>query len=498
MNPPCQTILENIDIVFFFYGLSFFCMGLAIFLETGRSSESEFSKALQPLSVFGIVHGSHEWFEMFIFTHPQICGDPGNVWISVLRVVLLAISFIFLTHFGAGLVIGPHRKRMHRITLGAIAGLWLLGLLMVYLRLPDESSKIIAADVYTRYSLAIPGAVLTAWGLLMQRQKFLEAGLTRYGNDVAIAAFSFLIYGVVGQLFASPSAIFPSSFLNAELFIRWFGFPVQIIRAMSAALAAFFIIRSLRAFEEENKHRIEMLREAQLEERRQLEATRAELLHRTVIAQESERKRIARELHDETGQTFTGLGLGLRSLAETIRTDPQRAIQQTRQLEGLTSQGIEELQRLVGGLHPPQLDDLGLVAALRWYCSEVCQHSHMRTSLTSHGNDQNIPSDVRVVLFRIVQEAITNILRHAEATQASVEINTAEGSIYIKIEDNGRGFSVDETLQNSTKPHWGLLGMLERAALIQAECNILSQPGKGTVIIVEWLRSEHNGNNKQD
>ena len=252
-----------------------------------------------------------------------------------------------------------------------------------------------------------------------------------------------------------------------------------------ATIAAIFIIHSLRAFEVENRRRIEALREEQLAERQRLEATRAELLHRTVKAQESERQRIARELHDETGQTLTALGLGLRGLADTIFTDRQRASQQARLLESVAVDGLNELQRLVSGLHPPQLDDLGLMAALRWYASQISERFGLPVQLSSQGTPLELPIEVRTVVFRIAQEAMTNTIRHARASKAWIRLDFTSPQLCMEIEDNGIGFDADKILGNSTvRQCWGLLGIMERAALIGGTCQILSQPGKGTLIIV--------------
>ena len=269
------------------------------------------------------------------------------------------------------------------------------------------------------------------------------------------------------------------------LFLKWFGFPVQVLRAAMAIVAAIFIIDSLRIFEFENRRRIETLREEQLAERRRLEATRAELLHRTVKAQESERQRIARELHDETGQTLTALGMGLRGLTDNILNNPERAAQQAKQLEQLAVTGVEELQRLVGGLHPSQLDDLGLLAALRWYAGEIQNRYGLPVKVTSQGEPRELSPEVRIVLFRISQEAITNVVRHANAHQASICLEFSRDQVTLYLEDDGQGFNVESTLRSvNEKPCWGLLGLLERASLVGGECQIKSQPGAGTLIIV--------------
>lgn len=492
MSNLAEFFLNNIPEVYFFYGLSFFSMGLAVLLEAGHTSELDFASALRPLAGFGLLHGSHEWIEMFLILHPEISQNPDNTWITPFRLAMLAISFIFLVLFGAGLISGPARSRTKWSMILMVAFFWGVGLAWVNFTQPAGASRILAADVYTRYSLAIPGAVLTVWGLALQRQKFFQAGMRSFGNDVAMAAVAFGLYGGIGQLFASSSVIFPSYYLNADLFVRTFGIPIQVFRAMMAAMAAFFIIRSLRAFEVENRRQIESLREAQLAERQRLEATRAELLHRTVKAQETERQRIARELHDETGQTLTALGMGLRALSTSIPNNPERAIHQAQQLEAVATSGIEELQRLVSGLHPPQLDDLGLIAALRWYCQETQERYNLPVTLSVQNTGPKLPEDVRVVLFRIAQEALTNIIRHANAKQALVQLENTPDHFWICVEDNGCGFDTQATLDSIDMdyPHWGLLGMMERASLIQAACQIISRPGLGTRVEVEWRREQ--------
>lgn len=483
MQTLTDLFLQNFILIYFFYGLSFFSMGLAISLELGHSSETEFAKALPPLAGFGLVHGSHEWFEMFLLLNPELVADPAYRWIVSLRILLLASSFLMLIAFGARLIAGSSRRQMYLTILLAVGLVWGAGLIWVNAALPVDSQRAVAADVYTRYSLAIPGAALTVWGLLLQRRHFIGMGMPGFGRDVLIAAIAFGLYGGIGQLFASPSAAFPSGLPSAPLFLQWFGFPIQVFRAAMAMIAAISIIHSLRAFEVENRQRIEALRQAQLAEQQRLEATRAELLHRTVKAQESERQRIARELHDETGQTLTALGLGLRGLAGLIASDPERAAQQARQLETLAVNGLDELQRLVSGLHPPQLDDLGLMAALRWYANQIKERYGLAVQIYSQGTPIELPIEVRTVVFRIAQEAITNAIRHADASQVCIRLDFTPARLCLQVEDNGRGFDVEAALSDAAvRPCWGLLGIMERAALIGGACQITSQPGKGTQV----------------
>jgi signal transduction histidine kinase len=477
---------RNIIGVFFIYGLSFFSMGLAIMLEASRASELDFARALRPLGWFGLIHGSHEWFEMYLLINVRTNPDyhpPDQV--DILRLIMLTASFMFLVAFGAKLIMGNTQQRTFWLVMLACVMIWLIGLVWVFNTQPDEIRQTISADVYTRYSLAIPGAALTAWGLLIQRRRFIQAGMPSIGRDVALAALAFALYGCIGQLFASPSSIFPSQYLNAVQFIDWFGFPVQVFRAAMACMAAVFIIRSLRAFQVENQRQINALRESQQAERQRLDQLSAELLHRTVDAQEAERQRIASELHDETGQTLTALALGLRGMRKTIESNPPRAVEQAAHLEFLATEGIDALGRMVTDLHPPQLDDLGLLAALRWYAGEIKSRYGLPVMITSHANGQEIPPNLRVVLFRIAQEAITNVVRHANANQVKLDLSIMKTRVELVVEDDGLGFDVQTTLRaGNERPCWGLLGMMERAALVGGTCKIDSQPGEGTRVEV--------------
>lgn len=479
-----EFFVNNIIGVFFFYGLAFFSMGLAVLLEARHSSGIDFARALKPLAAFGLLHGSHEWFEMGLIIYNQLTNRVEANWVFYLRIVMLGVSFLLLIAFGIQLVLGPGKQRTKMIIMAVIVVLWCAGLFFVVTPTPTRI-ELTAADVYTRYSLAIPGAALTAWGFILQRRMFQKAGMQKYGLDVTVAAIAFALYGGIGQLFASPSNFGPSVYVNSEVFLEWFGIPVQGFRALMAILAAVFVIRSMNAFDEENRRRYEALSEAQKAERQHLQELRAELLHRTVNAQELERKRIARELHDETGQMLTALGLGLSALAKNITAHPERAVEQATQLQKMATNGLNNLQRLVSGLRPPQLDELGLVPALRWYAQEIHQHYKLPVTVTSNLNGAEIVDEVRLTLFRIAQEAITNSIRHSRATQIQINVEMHGTEINLTIVDDGQGFDAPSVLRSSTKGCIGLLGMIERATLIGGICKIYSSPGEGTTVEVK-------------
>jgi signal transduction histidine kinase len=242
-------------------------------------------------------------------------------------------------------------------------------------------------------------------------------------------------------------------------------------------------MRFLRSFEVETQNKFAALQTARLQEAERREALRGELLRRVVEAQESERQRIARELHDETGQALTAIGLGLRGAAATLTQDTQKASQQMRQLEQLVGQSLEELQRLIADLRPSHLDDLGLGAALRWYAAQIQERTDLAVDVEVTGDAPNLPSPVKTAVFRIAQEALTNTVKHAKAKTAHVSLVYSDKDVTVRVNDDGQGFDVNRQ-ERSKRASWGLEGMRERAALLGGECNILSEPRRGTLVEV--------------
>ncbi|MEK6256781.1 MAG: sensor histidine kinase [Chloroflexota bacterium] len=477
-----QDIDTPLVIVYFVYGLAFFSMGLAIFLERGRGSDIRLRLALRPLAAFGVIHGVHEWLEMFeqagIIAED---GDAGTIW-SGIKLILLAFSFLSLSGFGFSLL-APN-IRLRRLSLLAPLGLvsiWAIGSLILRGRYPGGPSMWHIIDVWTRYSLAIPAALAASVGLIVQQRAFRQAGMAEFGRDSLVASLAFGWYGLVGQLFGLPSRLPPSTFLNQELFYEWFRFPVQMLRAAVAIVVAVSVIRFLRAFDTEIKRQISALQRSQLEEAQHSEALRRELLRRVVAAQEAERQRIARELHDETGQTLTAIGLGLRGIAASIHTDEKMVVHNLHKLELLASNSLDELQRLIVNLRPSHLDDLGLLAALRWYTGEIKNHTEMEIIFEDQGEEITLLDPIRIAIFRIVQEAITNVIKHADASQIRVFVNYEAKHVQVTVNDDGCGMAV-QNLNQGGRPSWGLLGMQERVTLLAGEFSLESAPEEGTVI----------------
>jgi len=203
-------------------------------------------------------------------------------------------------------------------------------------------------------------------------------------------------------------------------------------------------------------------------------------------AQEAERKRIARELHDDTAQVLGSLS---RQLDNFVRKKHGLAPNEGLFLKDLQAQlnrGLQGVQRFIQDLRPSLLDDLGLIPALRSIMKDLQEYDGMGTSLKVLGGERRFSAEVESLLFRIIQEALNNIRRHAQASEAQVVMEFAEDKVKITISDNGRGFELSgevDDLPRSGK--LGLAGMQERARLLGGTLAVKSTPGKGTTLIVE-------------
>ena len=472
--------IPPLAIIYFFYGLAFFSMGLLVAMEGGRSTDARLRMALRPLAGFGLVHAAHEWLEML-----KLVGhfDPSiSVLISGIGFVLLAFSFLSLAAFGSYLVLGSESTwRVSLIIPLALDAIWVFGLLSFKSKyLIDD--LVVISDVWTRYAIAIPAGLLAAAGLIVQQRAFRRAGLVTFGQDSLWASVSFGWYSIVGQIFTTPSLLPPSNVLNSELFASVFGFPIQLLRAVTAIFASIFVIRFLRAFQVESDHKIAELQEARLHESRQREELRAELFRRVVGAQEAERQRIARDLHDETGQSLTAIGMGLRGLAGEI--SPRNKIQRATlgQLQTLASDSLRELQRIISDLRPAHLDDLGLSSTLRWYTNRLHEMSGLNIKVDISGEEKILDEAVKIAVFRIIQEALNNIIKHSHASLVTVNLNYTESSARIIVRDNGVGFDMDTVKNRIGRVSLGLSGMGERAALLGGTVEIHSRPNYGTEV----------------
>jgi signal transduction histidine kinase len=203
-------------------------------------------------------------------------------------------------------------------------------------------------------------------------------------------------------------------------------------------------------------------------------------LRRIVGGQELERRRLARELHDETGQALTSILLGLRAVEDAGNSDDLR--QAASDLRELVVATLQDVRRLAVQLRPKALDDFGLVPALERLVQTFSESTDIRVALEAQLGDERLPPEVETTLYRIVQEALTNIVKHAEAANVSILLIRGKGSATLVIEDDGQGFDPGKTREGGL----GLEGMRERAELHEGRLRIESAPGgEGATLVIE-------------
>jgi len=474
----------NYLLMYFIYGLAFFSMGLAMALEGSRSPDVAEATLLKPLAMFGILNAINQWLEIVIL--------PG-VWMGLaiprslllIKLIFLALSFAALTAFG----VQAYRPARRQIAGSLYVS---LGFLLVYIIaigidhiIPWEARPdcLRCADAQARYLLALPGALLAALALRNHalRNKTINAPLA---NAYRLAAWGFALFALT-QVFPPRAEIYPAPFINAELFQQVTGIPIQLVGTL---LALFTMASLIHASHIAEKGRQQELHQAQQEKLAALEQVQDELLKRRelrkdlfrhiVLAQEEERGRISRELHDDTAQILTAASLNMAAL-KTVVGDNPKAVTLLARSQDLCQEMSQALYRMVHDLRPAQLDDFGLVPALRHLTEEKWFSRKVSITFESTGDPRRVDPVIETVLFRVAQEALTNILRHAHTDTASLRILFEKEQIILTVADQGAGFTPGLKGQG-----FGLAGINERVELINGRVEIDSAPGKGTTITV--------------
>ena len=232
-------------------------------------------------------------------------------------------------------------------------------------------------------------------------------------------------------------------------------------------------------------HKSEKRQSLLLQKAQKMQSELRSLSHKILHAQEEERKRISRELHDEIAQTLVGINVHLAAFTVEAASDPKGLEQKIIRTKKLVDKSVEIVHRYARELRPTVLDDLGLTPALHTFMKEFTKRTGIHTRLTSFATIEELDTSRRTVLFRVAQEAMTNVYRHAEATLVVVTIQENADGVCMEITDDGKSFGVDRALENSVGKHLGLLGMRERLEMVDGSFAVVSIPGKGTTIIAQ-------------
>ena len=252
--------------------------------------------------------------------------------------------------------------------------------------------------------------------------------------------------------------------------------------ASLAAFAAAAVESALLVAAERDRGTVQ----SELAASRERERTREEMLAAVIGAQEAERARVARDLHDQTGQALTSVLLGLRLVETSLERsvpDLDDAKRRTAEVRELVADALADVRQLAFDLRPTVLDDVGLVAALRRLTGDLSARHGFAVDLKVDGLDEDgrFATEVETVVYRVVQEALTNVVRHAQASRAGVSLAVADGCLRAVVTDDGVGFEPAAPRHRSL----GLLGMGERTSLVGGRVEIASKPGSGTTVTLE-------------
>jgi signal transduction histidine kinase len=443
----------NRPLVLFVYGQTFFILGLAILLQSRRHSRLRLARDLRWLAGFGLLHGIHEWGEVFIPIQAAFLPRPYVELLLTVRVVLLAASFTCLLVFSAVTLEGrwPWGRRL---VIGLVA-LWVvLFWLMLYPANTVEQWHQ-RSSIWARYLLGFPGSLLAAYGLRYQAETSVKPlGVARIYSTLRVAGFALLVYAVLGGLVVTPGDFFPANVLNRETVQTFVGIPIEVFRSTIGLILAVSMIRALEVFEIEVDRLIE-----------DIEVERI---------QSAERDRIGQEIHDGAVQAVYSASLILESIGPYLIDNAEAALRLDRAGRVLSS-AVSDLRRYMISLrsdtpHEP------LVASLRTLISDPRFSTLLNIQLKLDA-DPDLNSLQVGHALAIVQESLSNAIRHANAHHMTISICQAVEGWLLRIEDDGKGFD-----EKTAVAGFGLRAMRDRARLLGGTLDIRSRPGKGTTI----------------
>ena len=460
------------EVLYFVYGLAFFTMGLAISIQIIQPSQLKLAKTLWLLAAFGFTHAVSEWG--YLFVPIQTAGREEYLLILMMvHLAFMALSFAFLLAFGLAQYFD---KKIYILIPAAIFVVWYISFIYFF----DKQALAIwyvKSEIWARYLLGFPGAVLSGLGLWRRRQELKVWG-AKISHNLRNASITLLIYSILGGLIVPAGDVFPSQILNNQNFLHLFHLPVQVVRAVSSILLSWYVLRILSVFRLEYEKNIEKIEKLE-----------------TLC---TERQRIANDIHDGAIQAIYGSGLLLDRASELIDKDPDRSKELITNVIERYNETIKSLRRYIHGLKSA---DYGQAAVEQRFHQMFDEYRQAFPSITFEVSINIpiwfifIPKAVDHTFF-IMQEALANAARHSGASSISVEIFGDEQLYRMSIQDNGRGIGMETKNINQLPSVSGLHGhgmdsMHQRSKQLKSKLEITTND-QGTRVLVQLERSGHN------
>lgn len=279
---------------------------------------------------------------------------------------------------------------------------------------------------------------------------------------------------------------------------RWTGLEIPII-AQEQSLGRLVVFKpTVQGWQDQDKQLLIAMgyelgvgiAKARLFEAMERQSNQLRVLGQQVVeAEEAERRRLARELHDQVGQSLTAIGINLDILSKLLPEDiPQQIISRLDDMRTLVTRTNKRVREVMVNLRPEMLDDYGILAALRWSAERFTNRTGIPVQVDGEEAESRLSIQVENVLYRVAQEALTNVAKHAQATHVTLSLTFDVGHVQMILTDNGIGFSPVEPLPANDSPRWGTAIMAERVEGVNGRFDLRSAPGQGTQIIVEVPR----------
>lgn len=463
----------NVLALYLIYGLSFYTMGVAIALQYRSYSSFRLANSLSLLAAFALLHGLSEWGSVFIPVKvPNFGTFPLWKLIAIQR-MLGSVSYFFLFLFGVKLISDSRNQNFFWwFTLPTIAFLGWLGEFSHFISLVGTSELItwlLHSECWSRYMLALPAGIFTAYGLALQIPDAEKLNDRAVPRNLWAATVAFAFFALFSGLVVPLKMGWIGTYINAETFRQFTGLPIEVFRTATALLATWSITRMLAIFD--------------LEKQRQVaESRRLEAVYR-------ERERFARDLHDDVIQSIYGVGLELQTAINIIGTNQDKTVSQVNSSVERLNGVIKALRSYIHGLETE-----GGGHDLKTVLSNMVKQFREKTGLKINLNFQLYDvdkitlmieaDDWQMQLLQIIREALNNMVRHARASKAFVDIRIEDKRLLVTVKDNGCGLPPEELSDNNNGHHLGIRNMRSRAVLLGGELQLFSRPGEGTRIVI--------------
>ncbi|MCC5911751.1 MAG: hypothetical protein JJT76_15110 [Clostridiaceae bacterium] len=453
------------------YGLVFIAMGIfASYKKDEEVSHLPLVKSLKYLGVFGITHGLSEWITMVVIA--DLYRD-FYVYFFIIKQFLKAVSFAFLIGFGTTLLPKDIRyKSIINILPVILLVVWCSGFLFLMSRhgLQYHLIKPQYNIILLRYFMGLPGGLITAFALGLQAKQMHKRNLGTIAKKYNHLAYIFLLYGLVDGLIVREMEFFPANFINNQVFLQWLGFPIQIVKIIVGIGINILLIRVIETFGWEQKEKLKQLQKRRITDK--------------------ERRKLGLEIHDSIIQSIYAANLKLQclinnntqeeahELLQEIKIDLGDTIRKTREFISTTSLQTMELQDLSNNI----------VKLVEIFNNNQAIKINVESQM-SQLNLMELSAEKSSQIYYIVQEAISNVIKHSKGNHARVLVKTEDDFLNVKVIDDGVGIQLDSI---DKKQQFGLISMKERAKAVGGILRVKNlEKGTEVELIVPWEGSNH-------